>query len=335
MINISEEKIMATWRNHNKPLVTIRCTTYNQEKYIEKAIEGFLIQKTTFPFEIFIHDDASTDKTPSIIKQYQEKYPHIIRVIYEKENQYSKNDGSLRRILNANCRGKYTALCEGDDYWTSPNKLQKQISFMESNANCSMTFHAVNYEENGLIIKNDRRYYKECNANICDIIEGGGFFCATVSLCVRTKDLFEMPKYRQIALVGDYPLQVMLATKGIVHYFPQIMGVYRVSALGSWSEGMQSSKNIEKYASNGIQWLTEFNKCTNYKFSDSVNDRIIDYRYFLYTITSKESMLKLVLDVLKLRKKRLYYILRIIKASIRKHMPIVFNVYHNFKGNLK
>ena len=124
-----------------QPLVTIQCITYNHEPYIRQCLEGFVMQKTNFKFEAIVHDDASTDKTADIVREYAEKYPDIIKPIYETENQYSKSDGSLGRIMNAHTKGKYIALCEGDDYWTDPLKLQKQVDFLEANPEYVLTCH--------------------------------------------------------------------------------------------------------------------------------------------------------------------------------------------------
>lgn len=122
----------------NEIMVTIRCITYNHEPYIRQCLEGFIMQKTNFHFEAIVHDDASTDGTMAIIQEYAEKYPEIIKPIFETENQYSKHDGSLWRVMNGATKGKYVAFCEGDDYWIDPFKLQKQVDFLESNPNCSM-----------------------------------------------------------------------------------------------------------------------------------------------------------------------------------------------------
>lgn len=107
-------------------MVTIRCIAYNQEAYIRDCLEGFVMQKTNFRFEAIVHDDASTDGTATIIKEYAEKYPDIIKPILETDNQYSKHDGSLGRIMDEHTHGKYVAYCEGDDYWTDPLKLQNK-----------------------------------------------------------------------------------------------------------------------------------------------------------------------------------------------------------------
>ena len=119
-------------KEDNRPLmVSIWCITYNHEPYIRQCLDGFVMQKTNFRFEAIVHDDASTDGTAAIVREYAEKYPDIIKPIFETENQYSKGDGSLDRIFQETCKGKYTALFEGDDYWIDPLKLQKQVDFLE------------------------------------------------------------------------------------------------------------------------------------------------------------------------------------------------------------
>lgn len=126
-----------------KPEVSIICNTYNQEKYIGQALDGFLMQKTDFPFEVLVHDDASTDGTDRIIKKYAEKHPDIIFPIYETENQWSKGISISQELQYPRVRGKYIALCEGDDYWTDPQKLQKQYAAMEANPDCNMCAHGA------------------------------------------------------------------------------------------------------------------------------------------------------------------------------------------------
>ena len=124
-------------------MVTIRCITYNHEPYIRQCLEGFVMQKTNFHFEAIVHDDASTDGTAIVIKEYAEKYPDIIKPIFETENQYSKYGGfgALTKIMDEHTYGKYVAFCEGDDYWIDPLKLQKQVDFMENHPDFSMCFH--------------------------------------------------------------------------------------------------------------------------------------------------------------------------------------------------
>lgn len=133
MCEFTQEQIMQNWtvKDTENPLVSVRCITYNHEPYIAQAIDGFLMQKTDFPFEVIIHDDASTDKTADIIREYERKYPLIIKPIYQTENQYSKRNGSIAKAIDPKLKGKYIAFCEGDDYWIDPNKLQMQVDFLE------------------------------------------------------------------------------------------------------------------------------------------------------------------------------------------------------------
>ncbi|HKK83432.1 MAG TPA: glycosyltransferase, partial [Atribacterota bacterium] len=134
------------WERNISPLVTIGCITYKHEKYIRDSIEGFLIQKTTFPVEIIIHDDASPDKTPEIISEYEQKYPNLFFTIFQDENQFSiGNTPIFGNFIYPKSRGKYIAFCEGDDYWSDPLKLQKQVDFLEENPDYSLCSHETFY----------------------------------------------------------------------------------------------------------------------------------------------------------------------------------------------
>ncbi len=125
------------------PLVSISCITFNQESYIINCLEGFLNQKVTFPVEILIHDDASCDNTQKIIQSYVDKYPDIIKPIFQSENQFMKGARCIHAIFNFNrSKGKYIATCEGDDYWISDTKLSKQIAFLEKNFDFTLSSHA-------------------------------------------------------------------------------------------------------------------------------------------------------------------------------------------------
>lgn len=125
-----------------RPMVTVACLAYNQEKFIRQALDGFVMQKTSFPFEVIVHDDASTDGTAEIIREYETMYPHLFRPIYQTENQFSKNHCYPVEAVYLKARGKYIADCDGDDYWTDPDKLQKQVDFMEASPEYSICYHA-------------------------------------------------------------------------------------------------------------------------------------------------------------------------------------------------
>ena len=151
------------------PLVSICCLTYNHAPFIRKCLDGFLMQQTDFPIEILIHDDCSTDGTTEIIKEYAAQYPDVIFPLYEEENKYSRGGAGKMDLYNYNrARGRYIAYCEGDDYWTDPLKLQKQVDFMESHPEYSVCFHG--FEEYD--VRNQQHRKIDFSAQ-CEFIDGG------------------------------------------------------------------------------------------------------------------------------------------------------------------
>ena len=122
-------------------LVSVLCTAYNHEEYIRDALESIVSQQTDFPFELLVNDDASTDGTAAIIREYAEKYPDIVRPFYQEKNLYSQDIDIYYAVFFPNARGKYVAFCEGDDYWTDPTKLQRQVDFLEVHPEYSACVH--------------------------------------------------------------------------------------------------------------------------------------------------------------------------------------------------
>jgi glycosyltransferase involved in cell wall biosynthesis len=252
-------------------MVSIRCITYNHEPYIRQTLEGFVMQKTNFRFEAIVHDDASTDGTAAIIREFAEKYPDIIRPIYEAENQYSKHDGSLGRIMDAAVRGKYVAFCEGDDYWTDPNKLQKQVDFLESHPDYSMVFtNAMDLLRSGKTIRHNT-YISNRDVPIKDVILKNGDFIATASICCRASIYDNMPKEVTSQYVGDFPLQIYLAHIGKVRFLSDITTVYRRGAIGSWTvKTMYEKQTVEKLTqklNNELKLITDMDAATDFKHS--------------------------------------------------------------------
>jgi glycosyltransferase involved in cell wall biosynthesis len=244
------------------PLVSICCLTYNHEPYIKQCLDGFLMQKTNFPFEILIHDDASVDNTQNIIKNYELKHSDIIKPIYQKENQYSKGIGVSRVYQFPRAKGKYIAMCEGDDYWIDPYKLQKQVDFLETHPEYVFSFHDS-------IILNQRTGEKRMRIgdrqieNTVDlkslIIQNN---IPTASIVFRNfLDYAQLPDWIGKISKGDYGLCVLLAEEGPGKYLPEAMSVYRIHEGGVWS-----SKGFE--------------------FTHSAN--IIFYKYLLDYFTDSE-----------------------------------------------
>lgn len=233
--------------NENAPLVAIHCLVYNHEPYLRDCFEGFVMQQTNFSFVAIVHDDASTDGSAAIIREYEEKYPHIFKPIYEIENQYSKRDGSLERIMNEAIEAtgaKYVAMCEGDDYWTDPLKLQKQVDYMEENPECSLCFHKVNtlIQETGEIKEEFIVRDVLGKSNVIDLAKGNYIHTPSV-LYRRYSDVHEQYQKIMPCLPGDYVMWMLLAEKGDMYKINEPMAVYRYGS-GIWSNVWKIGKSL-------------------------------------------------------------------------------------------
>lgn len=255
-------------------LVSICCTTYNHEQYIQDAIEGFLRQKTNFNYEILIGEDCSTDRTKKIVEEFVRAYPDKVRIVASEHNVGGRKN--MYRLFQE-ATGKYIALCEGDDYWTDPYKLQLQVEYMESNPTCTLCFHAAEIVDaskkpTGQI---QRSYSESRISPTADIIVCGGTFCPTVSLLFPAELMKNPPSLWWDAHVGDYPLQMFLASRGYAYYIDKVMSAYRTGVAGSWTTKLQLQNNnwrekqIEHCEAN-ISLLNQFDKFTNNRFVDAV-----------------------------------------------------------------
>ena len=297
--------------------VTVNCIAFNHEEYIADAIEGFLMQETDFFYEIFIHDDASIGRTAEIIKQYEKKYPDKIKGIYQKQNQYSQGVAILFDILLPMAHGKYVALCEGDDYWTDPHKLQRQVEAMERCCECDLCAHAtavVDARTKQIIdeIKpSDEKYIFMPE----EIIAGGGGFVATNSLMIKKEQM-----ERDADLIREFPLdyfiQIMGSIRGGMLYLADSMSCYRWMAKGSWSERMQNDLQ------GNIDFLERY--CAMLK---KINIRTDDkYKNVIEKVIEKKSICKLELKgeykcIIK------YYPQALNKMSCRQRLRIYINAY--------
>lgn len=215
----------------NKPIVSIVIITYGHEKYIEEAINGVLIQSCNFEIELIIANDCSPDKTDLIIKNIiktNEKARKIIK--YFKQD---KNIGMIPNFIFAmkQCKGKYVALCDGDDYWTNPLKLQKQVDFLDLNTDYTICFHRVKVQKGDEILIDNLNSDKEETYTIEDLAKGN--FIHTPSVVFRN-NIVELPDWYLESSVGDYVLWMLLSDYGKIKYLPNNMAVYRVG-VGTWS----------------------------------------------------------------------------------------------------
>jgi glycosyltransferase involved in cell wall biosynthesis len=203
------------------PLVSVLIISYNHEKYIRQAIEGCLMQQTSFPYEIIIHDDASTDSSAKIIQEYADKYPELIIPILQKENQYSKGVRIIATLLIPVARGKYIALCEGDDYWTNPQKLERQVDFLEKHSEFSGSAHQ------SLVLKEkiQKIFKQKVKPNLClnDLLSGRVFH--TASFLFRKKLYEKYPILSKPVLSFDRLLFLMIAAYGPIYFIDDPMCV--------------------------------------------------------------------------------------------------------------
>ena len=226
--------------NMSTPLVSIFTLAYNHESFIGQCMDGIVMQQTSFPFELLIHDDASTDATADIIREYETRYPHIIKPIYQTENQYDKDASYFEDFLLPKSQGKYIAICEGDDYWTDPLKLQKQIDFMETHPDYSICggMYRILIEDNHELRENDwlasdmRKYPKGKIITLQNFLKP---YCLQfLTICFR-KDDYLMLNDHQIENSCDDTLYAMLLEERNGFLFPDYFGVYRKHQNGVWS----------------------------------------------------------------------------------------------------
>lgn len=229
-MDLEEQGLVTQLRkNDATPLVSICCITFNHALYIRKCLDGFLMQRTNFRYEILIHDDCSSDGTEKIIKEYEALYPDILKPIYQIENQFSQGI-AINPTYNYNrAKGEFIAFCEGDDYWTDPLKLQKQVDFIKNNNDCDLIYNRV-------------KQYRESDRRFLNKIFGGPFeefydlirFNTIPTLTVLLKKsvlqeyLKDIEPEKQNWAMGDYPLWLYISLKGKIRFLPEAVGVYRI-----------------------------------------------------------------------------------------------------------
>lgn len=281
MIEKTEKEIMKNWRDFDLsiPMVSIRCITFNHVKYISKAFDSFLSQKTTFPFEIVVHDDCSTDGTTEIIKEYEKKFPHIFVCIYETENQWSKKMRFTKKVDNA-CHGKYIALCEGDDYWIDDDKIQKQFDFMEKNQEYTMCLsNSYKYDDITKELIPMDVFSGKNEISIQDQIEAGltKDFPATASYFFPKSLLDKILPVFCGYVIGDYPLRLWFASNGKTYCFSEPMVVYRVNnGLSQMGKLKHNTRNYYKHLENMIRLWENMDKYFSFQFHNLFEPKIND-----------------------------------------------------------
>lgn len=259
--------------------VSVICITYNQIKYIEKALRSIVSQKTNFRFEVIVHDDASTDGTTDIVRTFSKKYPDLIIPILQNDNQYSKNIRATSLVL-PKARGKYFAFCEGDDYWCDEFKLQKQYNVMEANPDCSICVHKTqNINEDGSLYPSVQGEYWGVKEGILDretvcklflqkpttIFHTSSFF---IRLSMFKKIYLSEPKFAHYSTGGDQIILRICLTEGNYYFLDQIMSCYRRFAKGSINS-RQKEATVEYWREYYLNYAisnSEFDFFSKFKF---------------------------------------------------------------------
>ena len=272
----TEADLVLSWQHVDKPLVSIACTTYNHARYLSEALHGFLIQETNFPFEIVIHDDASTDGTQEIIVSYAERYPRTIRTVLQTVNQHSQGINSAL-VAFSHCRGNYIAFCEGDDYWTDPCKLQLQVDMMRSKPAITLTFHdCLRREEARGDRTNERACLLEKKTFTLEDIVQRDWFIPSQSMVFRA-DTLQHSAWMHHVFGLDWAMHLLLAEQGEVHFIDRIMGVYRINGAS-----ISANRPPGFFQVKHIQTLSYFNVHTEFRHDELISSRLDRERKLLY-----------------------------------------------------
>ncbi|TDE13916.1 glycosyltransferase family 2 protein [Dyadobacter psychrotolerans] len=264
--------------------VSVCVPAYNHEKYIAQMLDGALMQQTTFPFEIVIGDDASTDSTQEIIREYIKRYPGRINAFLHKENQGPTEPkefagrNNVLALLKA-CRGEYVAMCEGDDYWTDPLKLQKQVNFLDANPDFAICHHNVEviYEDGS-----PSHFFNNADQKLVSTIEDileDKWFMATASWLYRNHFLInDFADWHASAAAGDWAVVIQLAAHGKIGYLPENMGIYRKHSAGL--SNVHAQTNI-RFWENRKEMFENVNKWLDLRYDNTIQKTVSKYNAYL------------------------------------------------------
>lgn len=303
-IQITEQN----WPSGTAPVLSVFNWVYNHKDFIRESIESILIQKTNFPVEIIIHDDASNDGTREIILEYQEKHPQLFRNVLHDENQWSQGKSVMTPLFEMP-KGKYIALTHGDDYWTDPYKLQKQVGFLEGNADYSICFHNVQILKRGDFLKDYLTKKVQTSTSIQDLAYGN--YMHTHSVVFRNNnDIFEKCTWLSEIKAVDYSLHLINAQVGKIKKLDDVMAVYRIHDTNIWANKSSIQINLNVFDD-------LFNLCD--KFQPFINEILLErlegLGHLLINDFSKEGKEKEALEIM----------IKLIEKNPQKHLKNYFN----------
>ncbi len=307
-------------------MVSVVCLAYNHEKYIRKCLDGFVMQKTNFPFEVLINDDASTDGTARIIREYEAKYPDIIKPTYQTENQFSQGVRIVADILMPQAKGKYIAFCEGDDYWIDEYKLQKQFDVMEQNPNCHMCVHTVQKIYESGEYRKEKFPAQAINNGVITKIFLDAYFqtsCYFVNRAVLQILYTNPPEFSIKAPFGDIALRLFFLNVGDIYYIDEMMSCYRVNSISSVARCASLKK--EQVKKSHIETLMLFDSYSEYRFHNSVIKQIRNLNFDL-ALGKKDLKLLLSKD-----NREILFSYPGIRSFVQTFFPRIMNTYYQIK----
>lgn len=259
-----------------RPLLSVAMPTYRHEKFIAQAVQSALAQHTNFEIEIVIGEDCGPDRTREIIIGLQQAYPDKIRLLLHEQNQGLLGKNNTVQIFNA-CRGKYIAFLEGDDYWTVPNKLQRQVDYLEQHPNIVAAAHDVMVvdENGGQTTSSLAQPQHKTNITLTDLFWAN--WAPSMSTVFRRGLFGDFPAWFYELRMTDWPLAILNAQFGDIHYMPKVMAAYRVHSGGIWSP-LAASETERQH----LKLLDKVNAHFNGRY-DTLIQRIVPFRHYNLT----------------------------------------------------
>lgn len=283
----------------NDILVTIFCTSYNHEKYIARMLSSLINQKVDFNYEILIHDDASTDKTQEIILSFVDKYPELFHAILQKENQWSKGISFIKKIVMPYAKGKYIAICEGDDCWIDEYKLQKQVDYMEAHSGCSFCFTNAIIEN---IQNGKKRVFVPYSSNDKKYINASGdytlleiarlSFIPTCTFLFPKDNLYLVPEtFFDRHYCGDRKMTLYFTSLGYAHFIDENTGCYNYGVAGSAMTKKKTKKQLAIEELSFARMYQNVNEFTKYKYTEQLSEYIDFYLLEVFYLQGNNKLL--------------------------------------------
>ena len=318
-------------------MVSVLCTAYNHEPYIRTCLDGMVNQETDFAYEILINDDVSTDGTAAIIREYAARYPDKIRPFFPEKNLYSQGINVYDAYFFPNARGKYTAICEGDDYWTDPTKLQRQVDFLEAHPDYSACVH-----DTELLFCDGARpderlvsHAQDCDIEFADILQGMSHAFHTSSILGKTALLAETPDFYHIADsygFTDFPYALWLRLNGKIRCLARFMSVYRFnSGASSWSSDLEAeTRRLTRFYRGVIAMLEAFRgHVQDEELLRLVDENLVVWNFDLLYILGRDRELRKPPYRAILRSKPLSFR---VKNTVKCAFPALHRLYRKARG---